>query len=200
MIESSTGTGGRVLLVGRGYLTGTSPAQTASRGRDRARFAAAVMTPHVDGSRVPGEEVDPAMCSPQQPPSCVAGALAAVTAGLAFLANADVASLGTAAQAEALAALERAEAVATAARARILAAFTASEGYAADGQFGPKPWLQHLTRVTRGAASGAVGWSRRLQAHPAVADALAGGEVSASWAREICGWSDRLPGDKRADA
>jgi hypothetical protein len=41
---------------------------------------------------------------------------------------------------------------------------------------------------------------RRLRAHPAVADALADGRISASWAREICDWTDRLPGDARDDA
>jgi hypothetical protein len=38
-----------------------------------------------------------------------------------------------------------------------------------------------------------VGWARRLAAHPVIAHALAGGQLSASWARAICGWSDRLP-------
>ena len=55
----------------------------------------------------------------------------------------------------------------TAARARILAAFTAQAGYEADGHGGPKPWLIWQTRITRGAAEGALGWSRRLAEHPA---------------------------------
>jgi hypothetical protein len=33
-----------------------------------------------------------------------------------------------------------------------------------------------------------------------VGQALAAGDVSASWAREICGWTARLPADKRDDA
>ena len=41
---------------------------------------------------------------------------------------------------------------------------------------------------------------RRLRAHPAVADALAGGRISASWAQEICDWTDRLPEDARGNA
>ena len=56
------------------------------------------------------------------------------------------------------------------------------------------------TRVTSGAAAGAVGWARRLAAHPAVGDALAAGEISASWAREICAWTGQLPVGKQADA
>jgi hypothetical protein len=96
--------------------------------------------------------------------------------------------------------LERAESAHTAARARMLAAFTAQCGYEADGHGGPKPWLIWQTRITRGAAEGALGWSRRLAEHPHVADALTAGEVTESWARKICGWTDQLPEDCRADA
>ncbi|HEY7144706.1 MAG TPA: DUF222 domain-containing protein, partial [Streptosporangiaceae bacterium] len=39
-----------------------------------------------------------------------------------------------------------------------------------------------------------------LAAHPAIADALAAGEISASWARQIYEWTDLLPEDARADA
>ncbi len=110
------------------------------------------------------------------------------------------ADLGTAAQAEALVGLERAEARTTAARARILAVFTAQDGYQADGQYGPKAWLRAFTKITPGAAAGAAGWARRLAAHPVIADALAAGQISASWARQICDWTEQLPEDLRADA
>ncbi len=56
------------------------------------------------------------------------------------------------------------------------------------------------TRITRGAAAGAMGWMRRLSAHPAVAAALAAGELSGSWARAVCAWTDLLPAECRADA
>src|SRR5712671_6098911 len=136
------------------------------------------------------------MCD-SQPPSCTADALLMISAGLGYLNQCDAPGLGAAGQAEALAALERAEAQHTAARARILSAFTSARGFEADGQFGPKPWLRGLTKITKGAAAGAVGWARRLAAHPAVAEALAAGEVTASWAKELCGWTDQLPGDLR---
>jgi hypothetical protein len=97
-------------------------------------------------------------------------------------------------------ALERAESMLTAARASILTAFTSATGYAGDGQYGPKPWLIHFTRVTRGAAGGATGWARRLAAHPAVAAALAAAGISTSWAQAICQWTDKLPEANRADA
>ncbi|HYZ52421.1 MAG TPA: DUF222 domain-containing protein, partial [Streptosporangiaceae bacterium] len=116
------------------------------------------------------------------------------------LTGCDAPGLGAAGQAEALAALERAEAKHTAVRAKILSAFGAGRGFEADGHYGPKPWLRAVTRVTKGAAAGAASWARRLQAHPAIADALAAGAISASWAKEICTWTEQLPEDKRTDA
>jgi hypothetical protein len=121
-------------------------------------------------------------------------------AGLGWLAGADVASLPTESQAGLLRDLERAESALTAARARVLGAFAAQAGFEDDGQGSARSWLRWQARTTTGAAAGAMGWMRRLAAHRAVAQALAGGEVSASWAREFCAWSDRLPEDRRADA
>jgi hypothetical protein len=149
------------------------------------------------------------MCLPGQPPAwpadaavpvSAADAVAMAQAGLAFLANANMASVPAAAQAECLRGLERAESLATAARAGVLAAFMAGGGYEDDGQGSARAWLRWQTRITTGAAAGAVGWVRRMAAHPAVGEALAAGQVSASWAREICAWTARLPQDKRADA
>jgi hypothetical protein len=147
------------------------------------------------GSQVPQQT--------QQPPGEFAStgdALAAVSSGLAFLARADAASLTVAELADCMRKLERAESVHTAARATILAAFTARSGYEDDGHGGPRPWLIWQTRITRGAAGGAIGWSRRLAAHPAVFDALAAEAISQSWARRICEWSDLLPEQHRAAA
>jgi hypothetical protein len=120
-------------------------------------------------------------------------ALAMAQAGLSFLATCEASTLPTATQAETLIGLERAEAQLTAARAGVLAGFCAGHGYEADGQFGPKPWLRAFTRITQSAAAGAMAWMRRLQAHPLVAAALAAEAITASWARELCSWTDRLP-------
>jgi hypothetical protein len=127
-------------------------------------------------------------------------ALAAAAAGLAYVAAADAASLPGEELAGCLRGLEALESGLTAARARVLAAFTAQAGYEADGHGTPGTWLAWQTGITRGAASGAVGWMRRLSAHPAVAAALAAGEISGSWARQICDWSDLLPAAARSDA
>jgi hypothetical protein len=142
------------------------------------------------------------MCEPGQPPvpATVAEAVAMAEAGLAHLAAADVASLPTAQQADCLRALERMESRHTAARAGVLSAFHAQCGFEDDGLGSARTWLKWRTRVTGGAADGALGWVRRLSAHPAVRDAMASGEISQSWARQLCTWSDLLPEDRRGEA
>jgi Domain of unknown function (DUF222) len=121
-------------------------------------------------------------------------------AALGYLAAADAASLPAVTQARLLHEYERAQSQHTAGRARVLTAFTAQGAYADDGHGGPHPWLAWQTRVTARAASGAIGWMRRLGAHPQVASALAAGTITESYARKICGWSDMLPGAYRDGA
>ena len=133
-------------------------------------------------------------------PATAAEAMAMVRTGLGWLATADVASLPTAAQADCLRGLERAESMHTAARSRVLGAFNAQAGYEDDGHGSARTWLKWQTRVTGGAAAGALGWMHRHAAHPAVGDALAAAEISQSWARQICDWTDPLPEDVRGDA
>ncbi|HTZ22932.1 MAG TPA: DUF222 domain-containing protein, partial [Streptosporangiaceae bacterium] len=133
-------------------------------------------------------------------PATTAQAVAMAKTALNWLATADVASLPTALQAECLRGLEQTASMHTAARSRVLSAFNAQSGFEDDGQGSARTWLKWQTRVTGGAAYGAMAWMRRLAGHPAVGDALAAGEVSESWAREICDWTDKLPGDVRGDA
>jgi Domain of unknown function (DUF222)/HNH endonuclease len=133
-------------------------------------------------------------------PATAAQAVAMVQAGLGWLATTDAASLPAAVQADTLRGLERATSMHTAAQSRVLSAFCAQDGYQDDGHGSPRTWLTWQTRTTRGAAGLAMRWMRRLAGHPAVQDALAGGDISESWARQICDWTDALPGDARADA
>jgi len=143
------------------------------------------------------------MCLPGQPstvPATAAEAAAMAQAALGWLAKADVASLTTAEQADCLRALARAQSMHTAARSRVLHAFHAQDGSADDGHGSTRTWLKWQTRVTGGAAAGAIGWMRRLAAHPAVASALASGQMSESWAKQLCEWTDKLPGEHRGDA
>ena len=120
-----------------------------------------------------------------------------VRAGLGFLAAADATAMAAETQAQCLQILEQATAMGTAARASILAAFTSGQGYSADADYSPKAWLIHKTGITKGAAVAYTAWVRRAAAHPQVAQALAGGEISESVARTICTWTDKLPGDCR---
>ena len=137
------------------------------------------------------------MCDGRRSPGGVAEALDMLDRALACLASADVAALPSAAQAEALRA---AVCLASARpRARMLTAFAAQGGYEDDGHGTARTWLKWQTRVTTGAAAGAIGWVRRLSAHPLIGEALAAGELSASWARQICEWTDRLPEAQRGD-
>ena len=127
-------------------------------------------------------------------------ALAAVRAGLDYLAGLDAAALTGDEQADCLRSLAAAESVHLAATCRVLSAFRASAGFAADGAATSTGWLRWQTRVTRAAAGVTGKWAKRLDAHPAVADALAAGRISPSWARHLCDWSDALPEDARAAA
>ncbi len=131
-------------------------------------------------------------------PSSAGEALQMAIASLGWLSRADLASEPVPVQAEALRVLERAASMHVAARTRVLAAFSAQRGFEDDGQGSARAWLSWQTRVTAGAARGTVGWMRRLQDHPAVADALAGGVLSVSWARQITDWTDALPVEARA--
>jgi Domain of unknown function (DUF222) len=133
-------------------------------------------------------------------PLSVTDALAMLDHALDSLNGTDLATLPTTAQAVLLRGLERAESKHTAARARALSAFAAQDGCETDGHGTARTWLRWQTRITKGAAAGAVGWARRLAAHPVIGDALAAGELSASWGKDLCGWSDRLPAGDRGDA
>jgi Domain of unknown function (DUF222) len=130
-----------------------------------------------------------------------AEALAMIRSGLSYLANADATQMPTEVQARCLIALEQADAMGTAARASVLAAFNACRGYREDGDYSARSWLIHKTRVTKATAVDHTGWSRRKHTHPRILAALAAGDLpSKSYARAVCGWTDRLPEDCRDNA
>src|SRR5690242_1682760 len=127
-------------------------------------------------------------------------AMAMVHAGLAYVVTADAAAMSAAERARCLRELEEADAVATAARTSVLGVFATGQDYADDGDYSSCAWLIHRTRVTKGTAMGHTGWMKRGAGHPAVMAALAARQVSTSYAREICGWTDKLPAESRAAA
>ncbi len=128
-------------------------------------------------------------------PSTATEALAFVRAGLSWLASSDATELTGAERADVLRGLAQAESVHLAATAKVLSAFDAAEDYAADGQGGPRAWLRWQTRVSRPTAAASVAWARRLAGRLQVAEALAAGQLSVSYARRICDWIDELPED-----
>ena len=123
-----------------------------------------------------------------------------VRAGLRFLAAADATAMAAETQAQCLQILEQANSMGTAARSSILAAFTSGQGYSADADYSPRAWLINRTRVTKGTAVAYTAWARRAEAHPEVAAVLAAGDITESFARTICLWTDKLPEDCRQDA
>ena len=136
------------------------------------------------------------------PPSSAGEALGMLRSALGYLAAADATAMAAEEQARCLRALEQATSVGTAARASILGAFTAGQGYAADADYSPRAWriMIHQTRISKGAAVAHTAWARRAAAHPQVAQVLATGEMSESFARAICTWTDKLSADCREAA
>ena len=123
-----------------------------------------------------------------------------IRAGLAYLVTVDATQLAADEQARCLRVLEQSDAAAMAARASVLGAFSAGHGYTGDGDASPRAWLAHHTGITKGAAGAHVAWVRRAAAHPLIARAMAGGELSESVARALCQWTDKLPEECRAAA
>ena len=133
-------------------------------------------------------------------PASASEAMEMVRAGLGYLACADATAMAAETQAQCLRMLEQATAMGTAARASVLAAFTSGQGYSADADYSPRAWLINRTRISKGAAMAYTAWVRRAAGHPEVAAALAAGEMSESFARTICQWTDKLPEACRPDA
>jgi len=132
-------------------------------------------------------------------PSSAKEALGMLKAAMGYLAAADATAMAAETQAQCLRALEQAHSMGTAARTAILGAFTSGQGYSADADYSPRAWLINRTRITKGAVA-YTAWVRRAAAHPEVAAALAAGEMSESFARTICAWTDKLPEESREDA
>src|SRR6266581_4559700 len=134
------------------------------------------------------------------PPGSAAEALGMLRSAMGYLSAADATTMAAETQAQCLQGLEQATAMGTAARASVLAAFTSGQGYCADADYSPRAWLIHKTRITKAAAVSHTAWARRTSAHPQVLAVLAGGQMSESYGRAICTWTDKLPQGSRADA
>ena len=147
------------------------------------------------------------MCLPGQPspgavpaPATAAEAVAMAEAGLGWLADADFTALTTSEQADCLRGPGTGRVPQNRGPGPCPPAFRASDGCRDDGHSSPRTWLRWKTRITPGAATGAMRWMRRLAAHPLVRGALADARISESWAKQICAWTDKVPAEVRDDA
>jgi len=127
-------------------------------------------------------------------------AMEVACAALGYLAAADATEMSVEEQTGCLQRLERVTSITAAARSSVLGAFTVGKGYSADADFSPRAWLIHKTGITRGAAVSYTAWAKRAVAHPEVFAVLAAGDVSESFARTVCVWTDKLPAESRNKA
>src|SRR5690242_5399668 len=127
-------------------------------------------------------------------------AIEVACAALGYLAAADATEMSVAEQTGCLQRLERVTSITAAARSSVLGAFTVGKGYSADADHSPRAWLIHKTGITRGAAVSYTAWAKRAVAHPEVFAVLAAGDVSESFARTVCVWTDKLPAESRNKA
>ena len=84
-----------------------------------------------------------------------------------------------------------------AAHAALLARFDATDAHDSDGYGTPRSWLAAMTKMTFKDAGATVRQMRLLGRHPGLADAMAAGQVTQSWALEIAGWTQKLPAELR---
>ena len=132
-------------------------------------------------------------------PGTIAEALRMAHASMDYLNSPAVAGLPAAAAGEALAALGVIGAKYTAAHAALLRLFDAADGHDADGYGTSSAWLAAMAKMAAKDAKAAVWRMRRLTEHACLADALAAGRISASWAAEIIELTRKLPAQLRGD-
>jgi Domain of unknown function (DUF222) len=140
------------------------------------------------------------MCAPDSDaPGSAAEALRMVSAGLDYLNSPAAADLPDAALGEVLTSLGEIQAKFTAAQAALLRRFDAADAHDADGYATSKAWLAAMTRMTGKDAGAVVRRMRTLGRHPHLADAMADGQLSQSWALEIADWTRELPAELRGE-
>jgi hypothetical protein len=143
------------------------------------------------------------MCTADGPaPGSVAEALRMTRAGLDYLNGRTGTDLDAASCGEVLTSLGEIGAKFTAAHATVLSRFDAADAHSADGYGTSAAWLYAMAQMSKKDATAAVRQMRNLSRHPSLEQALAAGEISASWAGQILDWvkDKRLPAQLRHDA
>ena len=125
-------------------------------------------------------------------------ALAVAGAAMDYL-NAAVAGLDGTACGETLVALGEIQAKLTAAHAAFLRRFDAANAHDADGYGSSSSWLAAKARMPGKAARAAVRQMRQLGERPLLGAALAAGDITASLAFTIAGWTRKLPAQAREE-
>jgi hypothetical protein len=129
----------------------------------------------------------------------VADALRMMNAGLDYLNGQGAGELDAAACGTVLRSLAEVQAKFTAAHASVLSRFDAADAHDSDGYGTSASWLDAMANMTRHDAKAEVRQMRLLRDHPVLADALAGGDISKSWALAIADWTKKLPAELRAE-
>jgi hypothetical protein len=115
----------------------------------------------------------------------VVDALRMMNSGLDYLNGPGAADLDPAACGSVLRSLAAVQAKFTAAHAAVLARFDAADAHDCDGYGTSASWLDAMANMTRPDAKAEVRQMRLLRDHPALAAALAAGDISKSWALAI---------------
>ena len=140
------------------------------------------------------------MCTADGPaPASVAEALRMTRAGLDYLNSRAADDLDPAGTGPVLMSLGEIQAKFTAAHATVLSRFDAGDAHNADGYCTSARWLEAMARMAPRDAKAAVGQMRALGRHRYLAEALAAGGISASWAAQILKWIKKLPVQLRHD-
>jgi hypothetical protein len=129
----------------------------------------------------------------------VAEALRMANATMDYLNGPGAGDLDPAACGSVLRSLAAVQAKFTAAHALVLARFDAADAHDGDGYGTSVSWLDAMADMTRPDAKAEVRQMRLLRDHPALAEALAAGDISKSWALAIAGWTKKLPAELRAE-
>src|SRR5580692_10037489 len=129
----------------------------------------------------------------------VAEALRVANATMDYLNGPEAADLDPAGCGAVLRSLGEVQAKFTAAHAAVLARFDAADAHGSDGYGTSASWLDAMANMTRPDAKAEVRQMRLLRDHPALAAALAAGDISKSWALAIADWTRKLPAELRAE-
>src|SRR5215469_2124119 len=134
-------------------------------------------------------------------PGSVAEALRSVSAGLDYLNGRAAGELDAGGFGGVLIALGEVQAKTAAAHASVLSRFDAASAHDADGYGTSRSWLTAMAQLRKKDAAAAVWLMRALRRHRPLAEALAAGQITVSWAGQILDWIGKLPAQLRdADA